>query len=337
MDDATSVVYDSDESGCSLKVEASIAAAEPDVKKNSIFFPYDSDDSPQERQYFMGFAARKLSELWSKLDNCTAELYDQLTDEVESVMEGLKKPKLLKHLTVASFLEITCMAEAEQFARDKQGVITAICKEMKHILLKHEISDQKKLLDLRARLIIHEKAANCNKEIQEQELMRIQEMEIDIRGKLHRCSPAYYAARRTRHVCGIQEAVHKGIAQAIRRKLDISCKNAVEPIQKAEALHSKAESEAVEAKKKTKAAIPKKVKTDVWNTYIGAEINKHRCLCCKKTLISNTDFDVGHVVSEAGGGTLEIGNLRPICSSCNHAMGTRNMVDFVKMFGYYIG
>lgn len=92
-----------------------------------------------------------------------------------------------------------------------------------------------------------------------------------------------------------------------------------------------------ETEPKKKAAIPKKVKTDVWNTYIGADINKHRCLCCKKTLISNTEFDVGHVVSESIGGTLEIGNLRPICAACNHSMGTRNMVDFVKMFGYYIG
>jgi len=96
-----------------------------------------------------------------------------------------------------------------------------------------------------------------------------------------------------------------------------------------------AETKTPEAKKK--AAIPKKVKTDVWNTYIGADIIKHRCLCCKKTVINNTEFDVGHVVSEATGGSLEIGNLRPICAACNHSMGTRNMVDFVKTYGYYIG
>lgn len=99
---------------------------------------------------------------------------------------------------------------------------------------------------------------------------------------------------------------------------------------------AKSKNEAAESKKK-KASIPKKVKTDVWNTYIGADINKHRCICCKKTIISNTDFDVGHVVSEACGGTLEIGNLRPICAACNHAMGTRNMVEFVKTYGYFIG
>jgi flagellar biosynthesis GTPase FlhF len=103
---------------------------------------------------------------------------------------------------------------------------------------------------------------------------------------------------------------------------------------------AKAEEELAKAKaeaKKKKASIPKKVKTDVWNTYIGADINKHRCLCCKKTIISNTDFDVGHVMSESCGGTLEICNLRPICSACNHAMGTQNMVDFVKTYGYFIG
>ena len=88
---------------------------------------------------------------------------------------------------------------------------------------------------------------------------------------------------------------------------------------------------------KKKQTIPKKVKTDVWNTYIGADINAHRCLCCKKTRIQITDFQVGHVQSEKLGGTLEIGNLRPICASCNSSMGSRNMIDFVKEYGYYIG
>jgi 5-methylcytosine-specific restriction endonuclease McrA len=85
-----------------------------------------------------------------------------------------------------------------------------------------------------------------------------------------------------------------------------------------------------------KQSIPKSVKTHVWNNYIGENIPIHRCLCCKKTLIQNTNFDVGHVISEKDGGTHEINNLRPICSVCNHSMGTENMVDFVKKYGYYI-
>jgi hypothetical protein len=83
--------------------------------------------------------------------------------------------------------------------------------------------------------------------------------------------------------------------------------------------------------------IPEKVKTNVWNAYIGADIDKHRCLCCKKTVINQLNFEVGHVASESNGGTLEIGNLRPICSTCHYSMGTRNMVDFIKMFSYYMG
>ena len=89
--------------------------------------------------------------------------------------------------------------------------------------------------------------------------------------------------------------------------------------------------------KQKKQSIPKSVKTAIWDKYIGEDIIKHKCLCCKKCTITNTNFEVGHVISEKDGGTHEIDNLRPICSPCNHAMGTENMVDFVKHFGYYIG
>lgn len=88
--------------------------------------------------------------------------------------------------------------------------------------------------------------------------------------------------------------------------------------------------------KNRKATIPKSVRTHVWNLYVGGHLNEHRCLCCKKSMIKITDFEVGHVQSEADGGTLEISNLRPICAVCNHSMGRTNMVDFIKRFGYYL-
>lgn len=91
-----------------------------------------------------------------------------------------------------------------------------------------------------------------------------------------------------------------------------------------------------EAKKK-KQSIPKNVRTIIWNHYIGEDIIKHKCLCCKKVTISNTNFEVGHVLSEKNGGTHEINNLRPICFACNHSMGAENMIDFVVKFGLYIG
>lgn len=96
------------------------------------------------------------------------------------------------------------------------------------------------------------------------------------------------------------------------------------------------EEEKKEAKKK-KQSIPKNVRIIVWNHYIGEDIIKHKCLCCKKVTISNTNFEVGHVLSEKNGGTHEINNLRPICFACNHSMGAENMIDFVVKFGLYIG
>jgi 5-methylcytosine-specific restriction endonuclease McrA len=88
--------------------------------------------------------------------------------------------------------------------------------------------------------------------------------------------------------------------------------------------------------KKKKQKIPSKVRYDVWATYIGSHIAEHKCICCKRVTIKQTDFEVGHVLSEAHGGTLEINNLRPICSVCNKSMQSRNMVDYVKQYGYYI-
>jgi 5-methylcytosine-specific restriction endonuclease McrA len=79
------------------------------------------------------------------------------------------------------------------------------------------------------------------------------------------------------------------------------------------------------------------VRVIIWNHYIGEDIIKHKCLCCKKVTISNTNFDVGHVLSEKNGGTHEINNLRPICFACNHSMGSENMIDFVVKFGLFIG
>ena len=89
--------------------------------------------------------------------------------------------------------------------------------------------------------------------------------------------------------------------------------------------------------KRKKQSIPKNVRIIVWNHYIGEDIIKHRCLCCKKVVISNTNFEVGHVLSEKNGGTHEINNLRPICFACNHSMGAENMIDFVVKYGLYIG
>jgi hypothetical protein len=91
-----------------------------------------------------------------------------------------------------------------------------------------------------------------------------------------------------------------------------------------------------EKEKGKKKPIPKAVRKIIWDTYVGPDIIKHRCLCCKRAMIDNMSFDCGHVVSEKDGGTQEITNLRPICPACNNSMGSQNMIEYIKTYGFYI-
>ncbi len=69
-----------------------------------------------------------------------------------------------------------------------------------------------------------------------------------------------------------------------------------------------------------KANIPKAVREQVWIETCG-ENYKHKCYVnwCKNT-INVFDFHVGHDIPESKGGTLDIYNLKAICSRCNLSM-----------------
>ena len=123
----------------------------------------------------------------------------------------------------------------------------------------------------------------------------------------------------------------------LRMKEEIKKQEEEKKILEAEAEEKRKNDEEKKENKKKKQSIPKNVRIIIWNHYIGEDIIKHKCLCCKKVTISNTNFEVGHVLSEKNGGSHEINNLRPICFSCNHSMGPENMVDFVVKYGLYIG
>lgn len=81
-----------------------------------------------------------------------------------------------------------------------------------------------------------------------------------------------------------------------------------------------------------KQTIPKPLKKLVWNKYIGEEIGKAKCLCCKLTDITQLSFHCGHIISEKNGGELTVENLKPICQSCNSSMGTQNMNEFINKY-----
>jgi 5-methylcytosine-specific restriction endonuclease McrA len=81
--------------------------------------------------------------------------------------------------------------------------------------------------------------------------------------------------------------------------------------------------------KPKKKPISSTIKKLVWNTNIGEEIGKAKCVCCKSTDITQMSFNCGHVISEHNGGETIVSNLKPICQNCNSSMGTKDMNEFM--------
>lgn len=106
-------------------------------------------------------------------------------------------------------------------------------------------------------------------------------------------------------------------------------------INKSEELINDSEDKSIKKikEKNKKKSIPLTLKRNVWNKHIGESIGKSLCLCCKLTEITQLNFSCGHIISEFNGGELKLNNLKPICSSCNSSMGSKNMNDFINEFG----
>lgn len=82
-----------------------------------------------------------------------------------------------------------------------------------------------------------------------------------------------------------------------------------------------------------KKAIPLALKRKVWDATFGEDVGKALCPCCKLTIVTQMSFSCGHIIAEFNGGELKLDNLRPICSSCNSSMGTKNMDQFISKYG----
>ena len=87
-------------------------------------------------------------------------------------------------------------------------------------------------------------------------------------------------------------------------------------------------------KKYKKKPIPPPLKRNVWHKYIGEDIGKAKCLCCKLADITQMSFHCGHIIAESKGGELSVNNLKPICQSCNSSMGTQNMDKYIEKYGF---
>ena len=79
-----------------------------------------------------------------------------------------------------------------------------------------------------------------------------------------------------------------------------------------------------------KKKIPKKIKNDSWDKYIGKQLGEFLCLCCGHSVICQKEFTAGHIISEFNGGVITVNNIMPICSACNLSMGTKNMDEYIK-------
>jgi hypothetical protein len=79
-------------------------------------------------------------------------------------------------------------------------------------------------------------------------------------------------------------------------------------------------------------AIPKKIRGEAWKAQFGSS-TEGSCYCCRKELDIFDDWHAGHIVPAARGGPDTADNLRPLCGSCNLAMGTEHM-DLFKVRCY---
>ena len=83
-------------------------------------------------------------------------------------------------------------------------------------------------------------------------------------------------------------------------------------------------------KKTNRKYIPKKIKDDSWDKYIGKSTGEFYCYCCNTTKIYQKDFVAGHIISENDGGECIAQNIIPICQKCNLSAELMNMEDFIS-------
>lgn len=79
--------------------------------------------------------------------------------------------------------------------------------------------------------------------------------------------------------------------------------------------------------KKPRKKLSKDQRIEVWKRYIGVKEAEGPCYVCGKT-IHISDFDVGHNIARAKGGSDNIANFRPICRQCNRGMGTMTIETY---------
>jgi 5-methylcytosine-specific restriction endonuclease McrA len=80
-------------------------------------------------------------------------------------------------------------------------------------------------------------------------------------------------------------------------------------------------SKKIKKKQYRKKTIPKAIREQCWLQNFGKKYEEKCYINWCKNIITVFDFQVGHDIPESKGGTLNLNNLKPICSRCNSSMG----------------
>jgi len=76
--------------------------------------------------------------------------------------------------------------------------------------------------------------------------------------------------------------------------------------------------------------ITKRHKEYVWKRDVGNS-KSGKCYVCN-CVITDDNFETGHVISKHNNGSNHVSNLRAVCIPCNRAMGTTNLEEFRNDF-----
>lgn len=88
--------------------------------------------------------------------------------------------------------------------------------------------------------------------------------------------------------------------------------------------------ESINKPKKVRKALSKGLKTDLWDKYYPGKLIGP-CYVCSKD-IDARNFEAGHVMPVAKGGSDKIDNLRPICRKCNGSMSDTDLYEYKKRY-----
>lgn len=81
----------------------------------------------------------------------------------------------------------------------------------------------------------------------------------------------------------------------------------------------------------TTSRIPKAIREQTWIRYIGAKFTAKCHVDWCRNKITPFTFEVGHNIPVSKGGRTNIGNLRPICPSCNRSMSNKYTIEEFSM------